>query len=661
MAAVEASQRPGVTIRYDQRSAYLLRRTKRLRPVLTTVDFETDAIEKRPEYPPRPVGVSIRRRGRGKYYAWGHPCENNCTKDEARRVLLDVYKNDKCVFHNAAFDIDVGETHLNLPWPRDWEDTLFLGYLRDPRQASLSLKPMADHWLDMPPDEQTELRDWILANVPEAKRAPTKWGAHIAKAPGKLVGKYANGDTLRTEKLYHLFLEYITDWDMLEAYEVEKGVMYVKLAMERHGIQTAQKRLRRDVGKFEEAHEAARAAIFRKLKITKAYEADCPKGFFNLNSNEQLADALENAGLVEEWILTDKGNRSTSLENLTEVVTNKHFIKMYATYATLEKSITGFLTPWLETGNRAGTGRIYPTFNQVRSSNKYDGGNLAYGTKTGRPSVSNPNFNNIPANVAEAKNAAILLEVQKYVKKFGVNFIGLRDYITPTPGNYLIARDYQQQELRVLGHYEDGDLMRLFNDDPDIDIHALLAAELSERTGWNLPRKASKTIAFGILYGFGIDTLAEALDATYNDAKYLRETFLKMLGGVDKLRRMLMKHERNEEPIYTLAGRQYYCEEAKFLKGRMKTFGYKMLNLLIQGTSADITKRAMIDAHAALEGQLIIQLYDEIIVDTPNYKRDMVTLREVMEDAYSDRLDVKLPTDGSYSKVSWGRLRDYVD
>jgi len=626
----------------------------------TTVDFETDAIESRPEYPPRPVGVSIRRRGRGKYWAWGHPVENNCTKAEARAALIDVYKNDRVIFHHAAFDIDVGQTHLRLPFPREFEDTLFLTYLRDPRQASLALKPVAEQWLDMPPDEQTELKDWILANVPGAKKAPTKWGKYIALAPGKLVGKYANGDTVRTEKLFNLFMPYIVERNMVEAYEVEKDIVRVKLAMERHGIQTASKKLKRDLPKWQAAHDAARRSLFRKLMITPAYERDCPKGFFNLNSNEQLADACERAGLVEEWILTDKGNRSTSQENLTEVVTDKHFLKVFGIYSTIEKYLSGFIKPWIDTGDRAGDGRIYPTFNQVRSDHKYGGGSGG-GTKTGRPSVSNPNFNNIPANAEESKNAVTLAHVKTHVKKFGINFIGLRDYITPTPGNYLIARDYSQQELRVLGHYEDGALMQTFNENPDIDIHANIAAEMTERTGILLKRKASKTIAFGILYGYGLDTLAEALDTTYNEAKYLRQTFLNMLKGVGQLQKWLKQCERTDRPIHTLAGREYYCEDPKYIDGNLRYFGYKLLNLLIQGTSADITKRAMIDAHAALKGQLVIQLYDEIIVDTPDHKGDLIILREAMESAYRDRLDVALPTDGEYSKVSWGRMRGYVD
>ncbi len=626
--------------------------------MLASVDFETKGIEKRPDYPPVPVGVAIKRGASNRYLAWGHPCENNCTKAKARRELRDIYKTDKVVFHNSAFDIDVGETHLGLPFPNDFEDTLFLGYLRDPRQRSLALKPMADQWLDMPPDEQTKLKDWILDNIPEARRKPTQWGAYIADAPGKLVGKYAIGDTLRTYKLFKLFLAYVTEFEMLDAYQVEKDLVKIKFSMERHGIQTADKRLKRDLPKWIAAHEAARASIFRKLKITPAYERDCPKGFFNLNSGEQLANAIENAGLTEYWIYTDKGNRSTSLENLREVVTDKYFLKMFGIYATLEKYITGFLGPWIETGDKDGHGRIYPTFNQVRNDHKYGGGSGS-GTKTGRPSVSNPNFNNIPANAEDSKNAETLADVTKFVKQHGLNFIGLRDYITPSPGNYLITRDYQQQELRVLAHYEDGDLMQAFLDNPTLDIHKAVRAEIYDLTGYQLTRKAVKKIAFGILYGFGLDTLADELDVTRDEAKKLKAAYMRTLPGVGDLQKELKAAARNDDFIRTAGGRIYYCEDARFIDGRLQTYDYKMLNLLIQGTSADITKRAMIRAHGELKGQMIIQLYDEIIVDTPDRKHDMRVLRETMENALT--LDVQLPTEGEYSKVSWGRMRAYVD
>ena len=151
-------------------------------PDLAAVDFETDAIAKRPHFPPAPVGVAIME-GRTKFYmSWGHPEKNNCTRREAQQELLRVYKEKRVVFHNAAFDIEVGTVHLKLPTPKRFEDTLYLAYLNDPRDKSLGLKQLAEEYLSLPPDEQTELKEWILANVPGAKKAPTRWGAHISQA-----------------------------------------------------------------------------------------------------------------------------------------------------------------------------------------------------------------------------------------------------------------------------------------------------------------------------------------------------------------------------------------------------------------------------------------------------------------------------------------------
>src|SRR5210317_1199579 len=171
------------------------------------IDFETFGIEDRPEYPPEPVGVAIQTpRGKKSYLAWGHPSENNCTKGHARRQLLQIW-NKPLLFHNAAFDMEVAETHLDLPIPLKWDDTLLLAFLCDPRRISLSLKPMAEQILNMPPEEQEELKDWVINNYmkPNGLRKESQWGAYIAYAPGKLVGKYAVGDVDRTAKLYKYF------------------------------------------------------------------------------------------------------------------------------------------------------------------------------------------------------------------------------------------------------------------------------------------------------------------------------------------------------------------------------------------------------------------------------------------------------------------------
>lgn len=632
---------------------------------LATIDYETEAIEARPEYPPKPVGVAIKARGRTKYWAWGHPTENNCTVDQVRPILLDHHKNARCIFHNCAFDIDVGEVHLDLPFPNVYDDTEFLAFLHDPREPSLALKKLAVVYLGMDPDEQDELRDWILDNVTwpdpvtgkiiKASRAPTKWGAHIAKAPGKLVGKYARGDVVRTEKLYKLFRPIVAE-RMDEAYNRELRLVKTKLSMERRGIQTRHSAIKRDLPKYKKAIADTQVAIKRKLKITKAIDADSPNGFFNINSPAQLAEAIDRAGLVDDWNYTDKGARSVSVENLRATCNDKRFLKLYSIFSTLTTYVNMYLGPWLDTSTR-NNGRIQPTFNQVRT-NQDHGDFKSYGTKTGRPSVSNPNFNNLPANIYKSKNRDTLLAVRDYLAKYGINFVGLRDYIAPSAGNYLAGRDYAQQELRVLAHYENGALMRAYQADPFFDVHNHMIELIADTFGVTLTRDQVKAIAFGLIYGLGLPGLAEKLDTTYDEAKSLKRSYLEFLPGIKDLDEQLREYADNDLAIHTLAGRAYKCEDDKIIKGVYRSFEYRLINLLIQGTSADITKDAMVRIDDALPGTIILQLYDEIITDTPNHKHALAVMRDCME---GDYLDVPLPTDAEYSKVSWARMREYKD
>jgi len=637
-----------------------LRRKEKEKVKQAIVDFETDGIEDRPAYPPVPRSCGIWADGKYEWLCWGHPVGNNCTKAHARRRIKRVWKKYRCCFHNAAFDIDVGDTHLGLGIPPEFDDTEFLAFLRDPRQFSLALKNLAAHWLDMPPDEQTELKEWIIENYmkPNGLKKLSQWGAYICKAPGKLVGKYCKGDLVRTLKLFKLFRPYIVENGMLDSYERELKLVRIKLKMERHGVATAHKRIKKDLPKYRDAVEQCHAEIYKRLGINAAYEADCPKGFFNMNSNEQLADALENAGMVDEWYLTDKGNRSTSADNLRAVIKDKKFMQTWEIYSVLQTYLNTFLQPWHDIGE-AHNGFIFPTFNQVRTEQQH-GDFKSRGTKTGRPSVSKPNFNNIPANVEESKNAKVLEAVYKYLCGFGLNFIGLRDYITPTPGNWLIGRDYQQQEIRVLAHYEDGALLRQYLENPTLDIHDAVRILLHESIGVRLPRKAVKTIAFAIMYGLGLDSLAERLETTRDEATKIKRAYMNALPGIAELQKGLKALEHIDAPLYTIGGRMYYTEEPKVIAGRLRNYGYKNLNLLIQGTSADITKEAMIRFEDTdPKGQLILQVYDEIVCDTPDHKHDMPRLRHALEGSFADALDVPMPTDGEYSRVSWGRMKPY--
>lgn len=170
------------------------------------LDFESEAIDARPKFPPTPVGLAVYEatRCRDPYYmAWGHPIENNIDAAFATIELADLLEqpDNEFIFHNAPFDCSIIEEKMGLvvPWDRV-HDTMLLAFLTDPF-GELSLKPLAEKLLGEPPTEQEAVRDWLVRH--SICRANDKsWGAHIARAPGKLVGTYAIGDVVRTWKLF---------------------------------------------------------------------------------------------------------------------------------------------------------------------------------------------------------------------------------------------------------------------------------------------------------------------------------------------------------------------------------------------------------------------------------------------------------------------------
>lgn len=166
------------------------------------MDFETEAIVKGSPIPPKPVGIALKVRDKpGKYYAWGHPTKNNSTLREAMDETQNLcWSSENTVFHNAKFDIAVMKHHFDMEPHGFIDDTMILAFLVNPHSKTLKLKELSEFYLDRPPIEQDDLRDWILANV---KRSTEKnWGEFICLAPGDLVGRYAVADVDMTAALY---------------------------------------------------------------------------------------------------------------------------------------------------------------------------------------------------------------------------------------------------------------------------------------------------------------------------------------------------------------------------------------------------------------------------------------------------------------------------
>lgn len=616
----------------------------RIKPI--TIDFETEAIDNRPAYPPKPVGFSIKTPGdrKPRYYGWGHPVGNNSDFATAKRVLADAWGSGApLLFHNAKFDVDVAQTHMGMkiiPWDRI-HDTLYLLFLHDPHARSLSLKPSAEVLLNMPPEERDVVRDWLVDNK-IVRKNQKDWGAYIAKAPGTIVGPYAAGDVTRTIKLFEMLHPEIVSRSMREAYDRERRLMPILLENERQGIGVNLRLLRNDLEMYKQELQRADAWLRKRLKAKD----------LNVDSDNELADALERAKIVTDWVLTPTGQRSVAKKNMTvDMFRDKKVASVLGYRNRLTTCIGTFMEKWLEMGEASG-GVIYTNWNQVRQNNA-DGGFA--GARTGRMST-NPNFQNIPKSWYDKDDGYVHPEHTDLVE-----LPMMRKYIVPDKGGVFCHRDYNQQELRILGHFEDDVLMQEYNENPRMDVHDFVKERIHEISGLALERRPVKILNFGMVYGMGLGKLAAAIRSTVEDAKRIKNAQLQAIPGLKELSKSISARGREGQPIRTWGGREYYCEPPKIIDGRKQTFEYKLLNYLIQGSAADCTKEAIIRYHEAKrDGRFLVTVHDEINISAPKgsaVKQEMAILREVMQ---SVEFDVPMLSDGK-TGPNWGDLKKFKE
>lgn len=611
-----------------------------------TIDFETKPIEPRPKYPPEPVGVAIKERGKKpQYFAFGHETKNNCTKEQARRAVRDAYRSGRpLLFHNGKFDVDVAEKHFGLAVPA-WErihDTLYQLFLTDPHADSLGLKPAAERLLGMKANERDALFDWLVAQGILKPNQQKKVGENIWRCPGDLVGRYASGDVIRTEKLCdHIYPT--LDEGMRKAYDRERRLMPILLANERQGLRVDVRALARDLKLYEAAQQKADAWIRKRLKAPE----------LNVNSDEELATALERCGVVTEWVLTKTGKKSTANENMTvDMFQDKIVFTVLGYRNRLETCLSVFIRPWLEMAHASG-GYIYTSWNQVRQS--HDDGN--HGTRTGRLSCS-PNFQNIPKDWFD-KNDGFSLELFKKVQKLlSVPPLPMmRRYILPDEGGMFGHRDYNQQEPRILAHFENDKLCAQYNTDPRTDVHTYVQEQILEIAGIKLERRPTKILNLGLMYGMGLGKLAAAMNVDVETAKRVKAAQRKAIPGLAELEREIKFRGRSGKPIRTWGGRLYYVEPPKVIKGVLRTFEYKLLNYLIQGSAADCTKEAIIRYHEIKKhGRFLVTVHDECNISAPKraIKEELLLLRKAME---SVEFDVPMITEAKIGP-NWGTLQN---
>lgn len=598
---------------------------------MITVDFETHAIERRPDYPPTPVGGAVlTARGTRSYDAWGHPAGND--KRGLERFLERVAKDNHWLCHNGSFDVAVAVEKLGITCPQRVDDTLFLAFLADP-YGNHSLKPSADRYLGMAPTEQDAVRAFLI-DAGVVSKTDQRWGACISKAPAGVVRPYAIGDVVRTKALFNHLLPIITARGMRPAYEREVALQPMMQDNEEQGIPIARKRLHADREMYEGILDALDTTIHKALG-----------GTFNIGSGEELGAMLLKAGYTLPK--TPTGRPSKSKDALEASIPDGR-LKGYLIYrSALVQALSHYLRSWDDALSQTKESVIHVHWNQVKGSSA---NNAAGGTKTGRMS-SEPNFQNLTTGDKRRE----LIERLEKLLLFTPQVPEIRSYVEAPKGYTLFGRDYSQQELRLLAHFEDGVLQQAYNDNPDLDMHQFVKELMLERTGRDYPKKRVKNVNFGKIYGAGPGALAAQMGCSVIEAAHIRAAHEAALPSVVKLTQYISWMGRRGECIVTIGGRQYYAETPS----GDRSFEYRLTNYLIQGSAADQTKEAMRGWWERIGGtstRFLIQAHDELVGMAPTKKVKMASriLDECMVEAF--KLDVPVRTKGEQGK-NWGAMK----
>ena len=254
------------------------------------------------------------------------------------------------------------------------------------------------------------------------------------------------------------------------------------------------------------------------------------------------------------------------------------------------------------------TGRIHPTWNQL-------------GAATGRLSAANPNVQNIPIRTEEG--------------------VRIREAFVPAEGCKLVSADYSQIELRILAHFTgDDSLVDAFRRGED--IHRRTAAEVWEVAPESVSdeqRARAKAVNFGILYGLSAFGLAQQLGIAAEEARETIDTYFQRYAAVQGFIRQTIEDAKQSGCVRTLLGRRRPLPDLGSRNRVLRQAAERMaVNTVIQGTAADLIKRAMLEVDARLheaepQARLLMQVHDELIVEAPKARAKAVAalLRESME------------------------------
>ena len=564
----------------------------------------------------RVVGIAVAVEGWSGYYPIAHEGGGNMDKNMVIKWFTDVLKTPAIkIFHNAMYDV-CWIRFMGLKIEGKIVDTMIAGSLVDENRFRYDLGSLG--------------RDYVGIGKNEAvlKETAAHWGidakSEMYKLPAMYVGEYAEQDAVLTLKLWQEMKKQIEHEDVQSIFDLETQLFPCLVDMRFLGVRV-------DV---QQASQLKKQLVAEEelslLKVKKETGIDI-----------QIWAARSIAKVFEKLNLPYDVTAKTKSPSFTKNFLQNHphpVVQQIARAREINKSHTTFIDTILKHSHK---GRIHAEINQIRS----DQG----GTVTGRFSYNNPNLQQIPA-----RN-----------KELGPR---IRSLFIPEEGHTWGCFDYSQQEPRLVTHYAslDGlygvdEVLNSYNEG-EADFHTIVADMA------NIPRSQAKTINLGLFYGMGKNKLQAELGVSKENADDLFRTYHDKVPFVKMLMESVMRRAQDKGRVRTLLGRrcrfnlwepnQFGIHKAlthedalaEHGPGIKRAYTYKALNKLIQGSAADMTKKAMVDLYK--EGIVPhIQVHDELDIWVDG---NADKIKEIMESA----VELEVPNKVDYeSGPNWGTIK----
>lgn len=521
---------------------------------------------------------------------------------------LDNFKDIKIISHDIKNLLHLFHQHGIKNFNANF-DVLLAVYLLSPDDQQYNLKFATYHYLN------EEIKGGVDVFGKGKKQIPSE------KIEPEILADYMIKNCEVLKRLEPILKQALIDTKMTNLYEtIEIPLLKVMASMEELGFTIDQEELEKLSAAFEEKLET----LTREIHDLAEGES------FNINSPKQLSEILFEK-LKLPVIKKTKTGYSTNIDVLEQLVLFHPIIQKIIDYRSLAKLDSTYgrgLINFVDVPS----GKIYSTFNQTVAA-------------TGRISSSAPNLQNIP----------IRTEMGREIR---------RVFIPSTKNRILVDADYSQIELRVLAHLSDDEnLIDAFIKEQD--IHTRTASEIFDVAlddVTRIQRGQAKAINFGLIYGKQAFSLGKDLGISRNEAQDYIDRYFNRYPQVLAYMDNIKKQAKEEGYVTTIWGRRRYIPEMNSRNKMLVQAGERMaLNTPIQGSAADIIKLAMIRVYnrlaiEKLAADLILQVHDELIIDTPiaEQKRVEQIIKEEMEGAA--KLKVPLTVDVN-SGFSWYDLK----